>query len=461
MEQSDEALARMLQEEEYKTAQGSDSRGETNAMSPLVANDTDVNGAEVLLDLDAEAPFKDLHGLFLAFNDQFFESKLSACEVRWSPRMTRWSQYCSIRLSEPLLKFRPESDYIDTLLHEMIHAYLFVTKAIQDHDSHGADFQYHMNRINKQAGTTITIYHTFHDEVRHYQTHVWKSPHLYIYRDPYWVGFLNVRPPQPADSWFSEHESTCGGTYTKISEPEPTKKKSKPKSQKSTKSEKEQPVGRTLLDDFLSGGKPSSPSATLTSMPSSIPSAIKTTPTMELAVEPVQLIKVETEHSSIKTERQNPASGQEQHHSSPKEAAAAAALARLERRLVSQNGGVSPATTETATKRKDLDHTHPVDLGANGLKKFKTEEPLAIKGESQSALGEQKDSGWFPALIQAPAPSITIELDDEPLYQRVHVSTSAETNMLVQCPVCSDQVEGTAINDHMDLCLWRMSGEAD
>lgn len=30
------------------------------------------------------------------------------------------------------------------------------------------------------------------------------------------------RPPQKADRWWSQHESSCGGVYTKISGPEPT-----------------------------------------------------------------------------------------------------------------------------------------------------------------------------------------------------------------------------------------------
>jgi len=56
----------------------------------------------------------------------------------------------------------------------MIHAYIFMTKNNKDRDDHGPTFQEHMNRINQSAGTTITIYHSFHDEVKHYQTHVWQ-----------------------------------------------------------------------------------------------------------------------------------------------------------------------------------------------------------------------------------------------------------------------------------------------
>lgn len=33
-----------------------------------------------------------------------------------------------IKLSEPILKFRPTKDLKEVLLHEMIHAYLFLNK---------------------------------------------------------------------------------------------------------------------------------------------------------------------------------------------------------------------------------------------------------------------------------------------------------------------------------------------
>jgi SprT-like domain-contaning protein Spartan len=121
---------------------------------------------DILIDLDPSDPNPDLHGLFLAFNQQYFWGLLNSVEVRWSNRMTlvrislykfllktrdictydlfviekcaglceyRNGGYICIRMSEPLLKFRPRSDMIDTLLHEMIHAYLFVTHNIQDH----------------------------------------------------------------------------------------------------------------------------------------------------------------------------------------------------------------------------------------------------------------------------------------------------------------------------------------
>lgn len=83
---TDAELARKLQEEEYEARDSNSS-----SHSPIfVDSTTDHNNDATVLENESTAPFKDLHGLFLAFNDQYFESKLSACEVRWSPRMTRW-----------------------------------------------------------------------------------------------------------------------------------------------------------------------------------------------------------------------------------------------------------------------------------------------------------------------------------------------------------------------------------
>lgn len=48
---------------------------------------------------------------------------------------------CVIKLSEPLLKFRPPKDLKETLLHEMIHAKIFLTSAVRDHEDHGPQFQ--------------------------------------------------------------------------------------------------------------------------------------------------------------------------------------------------------------------------------------------------------------------------------------------------------------------------------
>ncbi|KAM3580135.1 hypothetical protein VKS41_007372 [Umbelopsis sp. WA50703] len=219
---SDEELARRLQAEENETS--------------LVSQQAE----EVDDDIELFSPTPDIHALFRAFDHQYFFGMLKMVELKWSKRMTLCAGvcsyqsragFCSIRLSEPLLKFRTREDLIDTLLHEMIHALLFVTQNNTDHDGHGPQFLMHAARINKAAGTSISVYHNFRDEVNYHRTHVWKCNGSCQNRPPYFgiVRRSMNRPPQPADYWWSRHQQQCGGTYTKISEPEkkPTSKKGK------------------------------------------------------------------------------------------------------------------------------------------------------------------------------------------------------------------------------------------
>ncbi|XP_026865293.2 sprT-like domain-containing protein Spartan isoform X2 [Electrophorus electricus] len=183
-------------------------------------------------------PNPDVRAMFLRFNDAFFWGKLGGVEVKWSPRMTLCAGVCSyegrgglcsIRLSEPLLKLRPRRDLVQTLLHEMIHALLFVTQNNRDRDGHGPEFCKHMNRINQASGANITIYHSFHDEVDVYRQHWWRCNGPCRSRRPF-LGYVKRamnRPPSAQDPWWEDHRRTCGGTYVKIKEPENYRKKGK------------------------------------------------------------------------------------------------------------------------------------------------------------------------------------------------------------------------------------------
>ncbi|ORZ28500.1 SprT-like family-domain-containing protein [Lobosporangium transversale] len=510
MVQSDEELARLLQEQEYGAVGSSSLLKKGDIDSPfIIPEDDDYDNGVTPPDLDTEAPFKDLHGLFLAFNDQYFESKLSACEVRWSPRMTRCAglcyyqskaQYCSIRLSEPLLKFRPESDYIDTLLHEMIHAYLFVTKAIQDHDGHGADFQYHMNRINKAAGTSITIYHTFHDEVRHYQTHIWKCNGPCQHRPPYYgiVKRSMNRPPQPADRWFAEHQMTCGGTYTKISEPESMKKK-KPssKSQKNAKPDPES-KGRTLIDDFFSPSKTASEtnsskssSLSLTSLNNKdgsnkdnsilihdadhIDNAKNFIPGSSELTDDVQQNDSSTTENIFGKDKEvgiNPLS--------PREAAAAAALRRFERHLNQTSINMkSLSPLSSSSKRKTVAAADLNDKDALRSKRMKEEGIVYMKrnttdsGQGKESVVLIKRSTSSSTRIEDPYEGSDTGVQRGALDNKeVRVNTGIKSSpsgpssmkaevvdaLLVSCPICTQKVEEATINDHVDLCIWHASG---
>lgn len=189
--------------------------------------------------LELVDPNPDIWELFRQFDTQFFEDTLqrNCVELSWSPRMTQtaglcaWnpkSKFCSIRLSLPLLQLRSRRDLVETLIHEMIHGFLFVTHQDDNHESHGDKFHFHMFRINQMTGTRISVYHTFHDEVRNYQNHVWKCDGPCQNRRPFFglVKRSMNRKPGPHHTWWKQHQDTCGGTFQKIAEPDP---KNKPK----------------------------------------------------------------------------------------------------------------------------------------------------------------------------------------------------------------------------------------
>ncbi|XP_056631135.1 DNA-dependent metalloprotease dvc-1 [Diorhabda sublineata] len=192
-------------------------------------------------------PTPDIHNLFIAFNERFFWNQLGSVCVCWSKRMTTCAGVCSyqgrgglctISLSEPLLKLRPRKDLVETLLHEMIHAYLFITNNNRDRDGHGPEFLRHMKRINDEAGTNITVYHDFHDEVNLYKQHWWRCNGPCNKRKPFFglVRRAMNRPPGPNDFWWAEHSRTCNGQFIKVKEPEKVQKGTKSKTQTDPKS---------------------------------------------------------------------------------------------------------------------------------------------------------------------------------------------------------------------------------
>eukprot|EP00177_Eucheuma_denticulatum_P004796 GFKZ01008710.1.p1 GENE.GFKZ01008710.1~~GFKZ01008710.1.p1 ORF type:complete len:734 (+),score=74.40 GFKZ01008710.1:359-2560(+) len=179
-------------------------------------------------------PFVDIHQLFTLYNQKHFNSTLKRTYVEYSTRMTLCAGTCTfkgphagcrIALSEPLLKYRPRSDLLSTLLHEMIHAYLFETEgvAVRDGpDGHGPRFMSHANRINRaESGkVSITPYHSFTDEVDLYRVHHWTCN-----RCGRVIKRAMNRAPAPRDPFWPVHEKACGGTFIKTNEPDKKNKK--------------------------------------------------------------------------------------------------------------------------------------------------------------------------------------------------------------------------------------------
>lgn len=86
----------------------------------------------------------------------------------------------------------------------------------------------------------LQIYHTFHDEVRLYQQHWWRCDGPCQKRPPFFgmVRRASNRAPGKNDFWWANHQSSCGGTFIKIKEPENYKSKKKKTEPDNTKSKK-------------------------------------------------------------------------------------------------------------------------------------------------------------------------------------------------------------------------------
>lgn len=216
-------------------------------------------------DWETRDPTPNIQALFTAFNVKFFQQKLSCVALEWSRRMYQCAGICyyrrnragtsiTIRLSEPLLKLRQRKDLVETLLHEMIHAYLFVLNIRESNGGHGPNFKRIMVSINQTAGTNITVYHTFHDEVNAYRTHVWKCNGICQHRQPFYgvVKRTCNRAPGPNDLWWAQHKQSCGGYFAKISEPVKPDKRGAPRRKTTVPAVTSEPAKRVTvrgLDD--------------------------------------------------------------------------------------------------------------------------------------------------------------------------------------------------------------------
>jgi hypothetical protein len=119
---------------------------------------------------------------------------------------------------------------IDTLLHEAIHAYLFVTTSWrhsrgEDGTGHGGGFLLLADAVNNHGGYGVSVFHTFHDEVDSYRTHVWECGGPCKGRAPFFglVKRSMNRASGKGDSWWAGHLEACGGSFKKVAEPEMSK----------------------------------------------------------------------------------------------------------------------------------------------------------------------------------------------------------------------------------------------
>ncbi|XP_055342034.1 uncharacterized protein LOC129590707 [Paramacrobiotus metropolitanus] len=172
-------------------------------------------------------PTPDIHALFRKFDADYFWNTLWKVKVKWTNRLMRYAgvfgrRECLIALSLPLLKFRPRKDLVATLLHEMIHAYLFVTNNQDNDDWHGYNFREQMFRVNKLSGANITVSHRYLLEMEYFRQHIWRCNGPCQFCKPHFGYFRRTRnqPPGPADYWWVSHAKICNGLFIEIKEPQ-------------------------------------------------------------------------------------------------------------------------------------------------------------------------------------------------------------------------------------------------
>jgi len=248
------------------------------AISTLVPLSKEQQTAKAKIDsiLGSKDPFIDIHELFKLYDVLYFRSLLvPRVEVSWSARLTLCAGICELvrdptnnnkytrirlKLSEPLLKYRLRSDTVNTLLHEAIHSYFFVTTTWrhirgEDGTGHGTGFLLLADAINNHGGYDVTVYHTFHDEVDSYRTHIWQCDGFCQSQAPFFglVKRSMNRPPGKSDAWWAQHLSECGGTFTKIAEPDLTKEQVERLSGLQRAGRQ-----RNKIDSWVAGGKQTS-----------------------------------------------------------------------------------------------------------------------------------------------------------------------------------------------------------
>lgn len=171
-------------------------------------------------------PNPDIHQLFATFDQKFFEGLLieKGVQLKWAKNLTSTAgayhrHKKTIKLSERLIQQRPRADLVNTLLHEMIHAYVH-QKGLPGR-SHGTSFLVHMNRINKAAATDITVFHSWRDEVKALKKYHWRCTGDICQAYGPTRGTISLptrRKPNRFDHSFRFHEKyNCTGTFETIS----------------------------------------------------------------------------------------------------------------------------------------------------------------------------------------------------------------------------------------------------
>ncbi|XP_076619814.1 DNA-dependent metalloprotease SPRTN isoform X2 [Colletes latitarsis] len=345
----------------------------------------------------------------------------------------------------------------------MIHGYLFITNNNRDRDGHGPEFCKHMDRINKSAGTKITIYHSFHDEVKLYKQHWWRCNGPCQKRAPYFgtVRRAMNRAPGPNDFWWKEHQQNCDGQFIKIKEPENFKVKNSKNKEKTKPVSKSKNSTNNMLNWFT---KPNS--STATSSPTSTLKNIKSFSNTSNLLNGFKNFGTKTNNvhdwstksptNSNSSQKRNTTSTTTTPVKNIKSQSNATDLLNRFKKLGNNTNNVygwgigGPSTLNNSQKSSNSILDKP---------KFSSSETLGGSNTGRSNLLSKFDTSK-----RHPESNIDIKVSKKAIGTFITAKTKEPTInnnsnqpsnavKLAECPICSNFVSNDDINKHIDSCL--------
>ena len=111
----------------------------------------------------------DINQLFVEFDFIFFESIVSKVfSLSFSNKLVSKAGICDyknciIKLNRNLLDYLNEKSVKEVLLHEMVHAYIYLAHRSPEHLKHGKLFKKYSKIINETLQINITVTHNYHE----------------------------------------------------------------------------------------------------------------------------------------------------------------------------------------------------------------------------------------------------------------------------------------------------------
>ncbi|XP_023602479.1 sprT-like domain-containing protein Spartan isoform X1 [Myotis lucifugus] len=356
-----------------------------------------------------------------------------------------------------------------TLLHEMIHAYLFVTNNDKDREGHGPEFCKHMHRINRLTGANITIYHTFHDEVDEYRRHWWRCDGPCQFQKPYYgyVKRATNRAPSAHDYWWAEHQSTCGGTYIKIKEPENYSKKGKGKTKLAAAENKDKTNGVVPFsgrghvlgetNNLLSSGRFATSRANKTQDPSGpdhSASAERWNAKTEVKFEQNGSRKKTTASPVLHTSRQSVVSNY-----FPRASVANQKAFRSVSGSPTKGAAVGDMGKSSASSASQRRTSSSKAALRNSLKAGEAMSATASRAEAEPPRKQRRREdktafdNFFIKKEKTRSGGGDPQCSSRPAAATPSSSSSTSQSTTVACPVCQGEVLEAQINEHLDVCL--------